>query len=211
MKTSSLNDVRNMYEASADSYSEMMDKEIDLPVYKDLLGRLHKNLADTPGALLDIACGSGHMLSMYRSQYDPGRSLIGIDISPGMVAISKKRLGKDCEVIVGDMRTLPSIATGSVAGIINFYAIHHINLDGLRTAMLEWKRVLVQNGRLLLAAWEGSGAIDYGEESDIVALRYTCNELSETAEQAGLIVSRCAVEPVEGFPMDAVYLECLKE
>ena len=69
MKPSSLNDVRNMYESSADSYSEMMDKEINLPVYKDMLRRLHENIANTPGALLDIACGSGHMLNMYRSLF----------------------------------------------------------------------------------------------------------------------------------------------
>jgi hypothetical protein len=35
--------------------------------------------------------------------------------------------------------------------------------------------------------------------------------LSEIAEQAGLIVTRCTLEPVEDFPMDALYLECLKK
>jgi hypothetical protein len=77
--------------------------------------------------------------------------------------------------------------------------------------MLEWNRVLVQNGCLLVAAWEGIGAIDYGEESDIIALRYTRNELTEIAENSGFIVTRCAVEPVKDFPMDAIYLECIKE
>ena len=91
------------------------------------------------------------------------------------------------------MRSLPSIDTGSVAGIINFFAIHNIDLDGLRAAMFEWNRVLNHKGHLFLAAWEGCGAIDYGEESDIVALRYTSNELSEISEQAGLIVTRCTV------------------
>ena len=90
MKPSSLNHVRSMYEESADSYSDMMDKEIKLPVYGEVLERLHNNIKDTPGILLDTACGSGHMLAMFRSQFDSGRPLAGIDISPRMVEISKK-------------------------------------------------------------------------------------------------------------------------
>jgi ubiquinone/menaquinone biosynthesis C-methylase UbiE len=211
MKPSSLRNVCNMYEANADSYSEMMDKEIELPVYKDVLGRLHKNIANIPGPLLDTACGSGHMLAMFRSQYDASRSLVGIDISPRMVAISKDRIGMDGLVKVGDMRSLPDIDSGSVAAVINFFAVHHLDIDGIREAMHEWNRVLVHKGRLLLATWEGSGIIDYGEESDIVALKYTCQELIEIAELTRFMVTQCTVKPVDDFPMDAIYLECMKE
>ena len=211
MKPSSLNKVRNLYEASADSYAEMMDKEIELPMYKDVLGRLQKDIANTPGVLLDTACGSGHMLAMFRSYYDTQRSQIGIDISPRMVAIAQMRLGKEGSVMVGDMRSLPGIDSSSVAAVINFFAFHHLNADGIRKSMLEWNRVLVPGGRLLVAAWEGSGTIDYGQESDIIALRYMRNELTEIAEKSRLIVTRCTVEPVEDFPMDAIYLECVKE
>ena len=211
MKPSSLKTVRNMYESSADSYAEMMDKEISLPVYKNVLERLQESISNTPGMLLDTSCGSGHMLAMFRSQYDSNRSLIGIDISPRMVAISKNRLGERSSVMVGDMRSLPGIDSDSVAAVINFFSIHHLDLDGVRASMLEWNRVLVHKGRLLIAAWEGSGAIDYGEKSDIVALRYTSNELIEIAEGTGFIVTQCTVEPVEDFPIDAIYLECMKE
>ncbi len=199
-----------MYEANADSYAEMMDKEIDLPVYKDMLGRLQQNISDTPGTLLDTACGSGHMLAMFRSDYDPHRSVLGIDISPRMVEIAKARIGQRGAVMLGDMRSLPDISTGSVAALINFFAIHHLDFDDIRKSMLEWHRLLAHNGHLLLAAWEGSGAIDYGEESDIVALRYTSKELIEIAEDVGFVVKRRTVEPVAGFPMDAIYLECMK-
>lgn len=200
-----------MYEANADSYAQMMDNEIGLPVYKDVLGRLYKNITNTPGTLLDTACGSGHMLAMFRSQYDSKRSLIGIDISPRMVAISKKRLGDNGTVMVGDMRSLPDIDSSSVAAVINFFAIHHLDLDEVRTSMLEWNRVLLHKGRLLVAAWEGTGVIDYGEESDIVAIRYNSKELINIAEESGFIVTQCSVEPVDDFPMDAIYLECIKE
>ena len=211
MKTSSLNNVRDMYDTSADSYAKMMDSEIEFPVYKDVLGRLHENIANIKGILLDTACGSGHMLAMFRSQYDASRSLVGIDISPRMVTVSKKRLGTEVSIELGDMRALPGIDSASVAAVINFFAVHHLDADGIRASMLEWNRVLVQKGRILVAAWEGSGAIDYGKESDIIAFRYKRSELTEIAESSGFTVTRCTVEPVEDFPMDAIYLECKKE
>jgi len=211
MKASSLNNVREMYDSSADSYAEMMDSEIKLPIYKEVLGRLHEKIIKTPGILLDTACGSGHMLAMFRSQYDSSRPLFGIDISPLMVAISAKRLGKEASIEVGDMRAFQGIDSSSVAAVINFFAVHHLDADGIHESMLEWNRVLVKKSHILVAAWEGSGAIDYGAESDIVALRYTRNELTEIAEKARFIVTRCTVEPVEDFPMDAIYLECIKK
>ena len=189
-----------MYEATADSYAEMMDKEINLPVYKDILGRLQKNIANTPGALLDTACGSGHMLAMFRSLYDSQRTLIGVDLSPRMVAIANKQLSNEGSVLVGDMRSLPSIKSSSTAAVLNFFALHHLDIEGMNASMLEWYRVLVPGGRLLVSVWEGIGTIDYGEESDIIALRYTRNELVQMAEDAGFRVT-----------MDAVYLESMKE
>jgi len=211
MKPSKSNKVREMYEATADSYAEMMDKEIDLPVYADILGRLQKNIAGTPGAVLDTACGSGHMLAMFQSRYDSQRSLIGIDLSPRMVAITKKRLNREDLVLVGDMRSMPGIDSNSIAAVLNFFALHHLDSNGVRVSMFEWFRVLVPGGRLLLATWEGSGKIDYGEESEIIALRHTSMELSKIAKEAGFMVTRCIVEPADDFSMDAIYLECEKK
>ena len=65
MKTSSARQVCEMYEATADSYANMMDVEIKLPVYSETLGRLQRRIAEMPGVLIDTACGSGHMLSMF--------------------------------------------------------------------------------------------------------------------------------------------------
>lgn len=199
-----------MYEATADSYAEMMDKEIELPLYSNVLGRLQERIASTPGTLIDTACGSGHMLSMFHDRYDISRPLLGIDLSPRMVAIAGARLKSYGQVLLGDMRDLPTVVSGSAAAILNYFAIHHLDPEGVREAFLEWYRVLCPGGQLLIAAWEGVGTIDYGDDSDIVALRYTDAELASWAETAGYTVSRCVVEPVEDFSMDAIYLECLK-
>ncbi len=207
MKPSTDQEVRAMYDDSAESYSTMMDSEISLPLYGEQLGRLNEQIKGVEGALIDTSCGSGHMLDLYRKRFDPRRPLVGIDLSPQMVEISSARLGQDAQIEVGDMRRLDFVETDSAAAVISFFALHHLDSDGAETALREWRRVIAPGGRLVLATWEGSGAIDYGGQSDIVALRFTDTEVSGWAESAGFIVSRCVVEPVEGMEMDAVYLE----
>ena len=210
MKPSDAEEVREMYEATADSYAKMMDSEIDLPVYADMLGRLSERIASIPGAVIDTSCGSGHMLALYRERYDRHRPLLGIDLSPRMVGIAGRRLGSKAEVVVGDMRDLAAAEAGTAAAVLSFFAVHHLEPEEVRRAFREWHRVLCPGGQLLIAAWEGTGAIDYGRASDIVALRYRSDEIVSWAQAAGFTVTRCVVDPVEEVPMDAIYLEGVK-
>ena len=211
MRPSSTDEVRKMYDETADSYALMMDTEIRLPVYADVLGRLRDRITNTTGAVVDTACGSGHMLSMYRERYDQKHALLGIDLSPRMVAIAEEKLGPEARVTVGDMRDLSFVEDESCSAVLNFFALHHVNSVDVRLVFREWFRILGPGGQLVVATWEGDGAIDYGGESDIVALRYSGKEIAAWAEEAGFVITRCVVEPVEDFPMDAVYLEAVRE
>ena len=103
------------------------------------------------------------------------------------------------------------VESESAAAVLNFFAVHHLDPPDVLLAAGEWRRVLRGGGQLVVAAWEGTGPIDYGDEADIVALRYTSAELASCFEEAGFAVQRCVVEPVEDFPMDAVYLECSRD
>ncbi len=207
MKPSSDSEVLEMYDETADSYAAMMDSEIALPLYAEALGQLSESIAGIDGTLIDTSCGSGHMLSMYRGRFDEKRPLIGVDLSPRMVALASTLLGSGADIRLGDMRDLEFAEACSAAGVISFFAIHHLDREGVLSALREWRRVTTSGGRLLLAAWEGTGAIDYGKDSDVVAFRFTSEQISAWAESAGFTVSRCAVEPVKGMEMDAVYLE----
>jgi ubiquinone/menaquinone biosynthesis C-methylase UbiE len=211
MRPSPTDEVRKMYEDTADWYAQMMDAEMDLPVYADVLGRLRDRIADTPGAVVDTACGSGHTLSIYHERYDQKHPLVGVDLSPRMVAIAEEKLGSSARVTIGDMRDLSSVGSGSSSAVLSYFALHHLDFEGVKLAFREWYRILTPGGQLVVATWEGRGAIDYGDESDIVALRYRNNELATWAQEAGFSITRCVVEPVEDFPMDAVYLEGVKE
>lgn len=210
MRTSSSIKVCELYEESAEGYAAMMDAEIDLPIYADTLGRLAERLSGIPGPVVDTSCGPGHMLARYRERYDPDRSLVGVDLSPRMVALAGTRLGAGAEAVVGDMRDLSGVEAGSGAAVLSFFAVHHVDPAGAQAAFREWSRVLRMGGQVLVAAWEGTGAIDYGGATDVVALRYTQREIIDWAQEAGFVVDRCVVEPVEGMPMAAVYLEGTK-
>ena len=52
-----MDQVKKLYEESADSYATMMDSEIDLPLYASVLGRLQSKLATVSGMLIDTSCG----------------------------------------------------------------------------------------------------------------------------------------------------------
>jgi ubiquinone/menaquinone biosynthesis C-methylase UbiE len=211
MKTSPIEKVRELYENTADSYSEMMDAEIDHPVYADILSRLAERIARIPGAIIDTSCGTGHILSRYHERYDRKRPLFGIDLSPSMVAIASAKLGSKADVYSGDMRDLGRFEEGSAAAVMSFFAVHHIEPKEVLTTLEEWHRVMNIGGQLVVATWEGSGPIDYGDESDVVALRYSEFEVKDWIREAGFIVNRCVVEPVEEIPMKAIYLEGTKE
>ena len=211
MSHSSSDEVRDLYEKSADSYNQMMDQEIKLPIYDEVLSSLASKLKTVAGSILDSSCGTGHMLERIRDTYLPGRELIGVDISPRMVEFARNRLGDSATTIEGDMGTMPQLPNDSCAAVLSFFAIHHVDLDGFQRCLGEWRRVLVSGGHLLLAAWEGEGEIDYGEVSDVVARRYREAEVVDAASSAGFRVATHMVKPVDDFDMDAIYVFATKE
>jgi ubiquinone/menaquinone biosynthesis C-methylase UbiE len=150
------------------------------------------------------------MLWLYQSRYDSNRSLVGIDISEKMVEITKEKLAGNAKTFIGDMRDLNMIGSGSSAAVINYFSLHHLDPTEVIVAFNEWNRVLCKNGQLLVAVWEGSGSIDYGDAADLVALRFSKKEVESWALNSGFRVDRCVIEPVEEIPMDAIYLEATK-
>jgi ubiquinone/menaquinone biosynthesis C-methylase UbiE len=210
IKTSGVDAVRDMYDVEAESYSTMMDSEIEHPLYSDTLGRLQKRIANLPGVIIDAPCGSGHMLAMYHESYDQERALKGIDLSPRMVAIAAKRLGPAAEIMLGDIRKLDAVPSDSAAAVISHFALHHLDVDGVLEALLEWHRVLRVGGYLVIGAWEGTGVLDYGDTTDIVAIRHGADELESMMRQSGFEISRNVVELDDEMMMNAVYIEGTK-
>ena len=210
-KTSDVDAVRDIYDAEAESYSTMMDSDIEKPMYSDTLRRLYSRMAALSGAIIDAPCGSGHMLAMFHDIDDVDRVLKGVDLSPKMVDIASKRLGSAAEITVGDIRKLDGVPSASAAAVISHFALHHLDVDGVLEAFVEWHRVLGVGGQLVIGAWEGAGVIDYGDDSGLTAIRHGADELAAMLRELGFVISRNVVEYDEDLMMNAVYIEGSKE
>ncbi len=204
---SSREEVRQMYDSTAVSYAAMMDSEIDLPFYKDVFARLRSRLVGMEGALLDTSCGSGHMLEMYRSEYESARQLIGIDLSPKMIETASLRLGESARLEVGDMTAVDKMSLGPISGLLSFFALHHLAEPDLSSTFEGWNRVLAEDGFLSIAAWEGGGCLDYGESSDLVANRYPIELVVSKLGEGGFKVTRQEIYRFADYPVGALLVE----
>ncbi|MGH2759090.1 MAG: class I SAM-dependent methyltransferase [Actinomycetota bacterium] len=98
------------------------------------------------GDVLEVAVGTGLNLSLYA----PDVRLTGIDLSPQMLAIARKRaagLGREIDLREGDAHELPA-PDESFDSVVCTYSL--CNIPDTERAVAEMKRVLKPGGRLIL-------------------------------------------------------------
>ena len=178
-------------ETTAAAYASTMDEEM-----KTYFADLDVFMADlVEGPVLDTSAGSGHMLQ-YLHEKMPERTLHGSDLSADMVAVAKKKC-PSATITVGDMRDLSAWESGTVAGLISTFALHHVGEDDARKCLGEWGRVLKPGGRAYIALWEGSGSMDMPPLPDgrvINAFNYAFADVEKWLAAAGFktVLSRTA-------------------
>jgi len=82
-----------------------------------------KHLLSRRGVTLDIGCGTGYFLEALHSK---NRGCVGMDISEGMLAVARQRLGKKFPLVQGDACALPFIDQ-SFSSIMCARVLTHIN------------------------------------------------------------------------------------
>ena len=135
-----------------------------------------------------MGCGPGHVA---RYLAERGLAMIGVDLSPGMVA-QAAALNPDIPFRVGDMLKLDE-ADGVWAGIVAFYSIIHVPPQEIVAALSEMRRVLQPGGLLALAFHLGDGAAVHVEEmwQQPVTLDfwfYGAAEMADYLTQAGFVI-----------------------
>jgi C_GCAxxG_C_C family probable redox protein len=115
------------------------------------------------------------------------KNILGIDISPGMVAQAQK-LNPGLTFHQGDMLRL-DVENNAWAGIAAFYSIIHIPHDKVLDALREMRRVLKPGGLLLLTFHIGQEVIHlddwWGNEVSINFFLFTTTEMTENLASAG--------------------------
>ncbi|MTD16692.1 methyltransferase domain-containing protein [Nakamurella sp. YIM 132087] len=131
--------VRSSYDAVAGRYTaEVAGELVGKPLDRALLDMFAELAAGGP--VVDAGCGPGHVAARIGA--------VGLDLSPAMCAQAR---AAGVPAAAADMTALP-VASGSVAGVVSFYAVIH--LPDPAAAYREFARVVRPGGHLLLAFHE---------------------------------------------------------
>ena len=197
------------YDRLAEDYARAYCDEFERkPFDRRLLSRFVRNMP-AGKRICDLGCGSGHVANHLKSL---GAEVLGIDLSPGMVAVASKTY-PSIEFRTGDMLGL-DLPTGTLGGIVCFYSIIHLDRHCLGRAAAEMFRVLGDEGRALLSFHRGKGTL-HDDESLGQPIAFDCTlfepeEVTTAMEKAGFTITQVTVrEPYDfEFQTTRVYIRC---
>lgn len=117
------------------------------PFNKSLRGYVVKVAQPTVGMkVLEIGCGTGTNLELFA---DSGCEIAGIDLSPSMMDLAKKKLGDRADLRIGDASEMP-FEDDSFDLVLSFLTLHEMPPEVRTPVMREMVRVAGADGRLLL-------------------------------------------------------------
>ncbi|MEV4556217.1 class I SAM-dependent methyltransferase [Kitasatospora sp. NPDC049285] len=145
------------YDDEARTYDESRGGEQRARAAAEAVQRL---LPDTPGTVLDLGCGTGIVT---RHLQHPGRRLLGVDRSGGMLALAAQRLPG--AVVLGDGARLP-FRTGSIDAVVSVWLLHL--LAEPLAVLAEARRCLAPGGRLVTTVDKDDAY--FVPDSDLAAL-----------------------------------------
>ncbi len=158
--------------------------------------------------VLDLGCGAGQLSA---ELVELGAVVTGIDVSPAMIDIARRRLGASVTLLVGDIsRPLP-FESDSFDLVVASLVLHYV--EDWVPVLHEVRRVLTHLGPLLFSThhptmdWKRISKDDYfakrqatetwvkgGKPFDVTFWRRPLSEISAAIRGAGLVID-LLVEP----------------
>lgn len=153
-----------------------LDPEVDSKHISDASAEscLHAlEIPDDAQIILDVGCGPGRITSMLSDR----REVHGIDISPEMIELARKR----------DRHTLYHICDGRTIDcednkfdfVYSMFVFQHLDYDGVASYLKEMGRVVRPGGRVRFQFIEGT-------EHEPFSQHYTAQEMLGFVNDAGL-------------------------
>ena len=97
-------------------------------------------------SILDVGCGTGTQLALYNR---PGCRLVGVDPSPAMLELARRKLGTSAELRPADAACLP-FADGTFDLVSVTFVLHEMEPEQRVRVLRECRRVTRPGGRILL-------------------------------------------------------------
>ncbi|GAA1950468.1 class I SAM-dependent methyltransferase [Catenulispora subtropica] len=145
----------------------MLDYDLEAATYDETRGGVERARAaagavlelvpDEAAVLVDVACGTGIVSELLKT---PGRAVIGVDASAGMLALARARVDLP---ILGDATRLP-LARDSVDVVTFMWLLHLIDASTVAAAIGEAARVLRSGGVVITTV--DKNAANYETASD---------------------------------------------
>ena len=206
--------VRAGYDRVAAKYAETFYDELSRKPFDrallDAFGHEVRTMG-SQGEVWDLGCGPGHV---GRYLADRGLDVSGLDLSDEMLVFAR-RLNPTMRFVQGTMLALPVVG-GTLAGIVSFYAIHHLPRGQAVDALREFHRALRPGGRLLLGFHGGGGDLFaeemLGEKVDFHATLFGGDEMADYARHAGFTEVEVSTRATYDFehPTQRVYLRAAR-
>jgi ubiquinone/menaquinone biosynthesis C-methylase UbiE len=114
--------------------------------------RTLRHLGLGPGqALADLGCGTGALLDAVAAVLDSGSiRMIGLDVTPPMLAHARRRLPASVPLLAGDAGALP-LKNATFDTVVSVSTFHY--WPDPAAALAEIRRVLRPGGRLVITDW----------------------------------------------------------
>ena len=165
--------------------------------------------------ILEIGFGTGHCLKKIAASVGETGKAYGIDISPGMLRVTKRRLEKAklldrVELNCGDATSLP-YDTNSMDGVFMAFTLELFDTPEIPIVLEEVKRILKPGGRIAVAAMSKKAG-----ESLIVRLYERVHNrwpeyadcrpifLEESIHEAGYQIKSSQTVKLLGLPLEIV-------
>jgi ubiquinone/menaquinone biosynthesis C-methylase UbiE len=196
------------YDASASAYAAHNLNSVDNAMFErpatiDLLG------AVAGKRVLEIGCGAGPLTAWL---IDQGAQVTGIDVSPGMLALARERVGTRAQLLLKSVEEpLDFAQDGSIDVVVASLVLHYVRdwLPPLR----EFRRVLAPGGVVVFSThhpamdWQVYSPDDYfavkqvtetwtvgGGPFEVTFWRRPLTSMTEAIATAGFVIDRL-VEP----------------
>ncbi|OMQ13964.1 SAM-dependent methyltransferase [Modestobacter sp. VKM Ac-2676] len=202
--TDQLAETRTAYDTVAASYEELARSLLaESPMDRALLGVFAEQvLAGGGGPVGDLGCGPGRITTHLA---DLGLDAFGVDLSPGMVAVARRR-HPQLRFDVGSLTAL-DLPDGGLSGALAWYSVIHTPPARQPAVFAELMRVLRPGAPLLLAFQAGADEPvhhrqGYGHAISLHAWRLDPDRVEGQLADAGLAVRARVLREPDGSPYE---------